>query len=100
MEIVLDAGADDLITDGGTCVIHGAPGDFVAIKQALEAAKVPLVDASVTQIPKTTVELTKVVEAHKVIRMLDMLEDHDDVQNVSANYTMGDEIARQLAMEP
>ena len=97
MEVVLEAGAEDLAHDGGAFTVQGAPGDFVAIKAALEKAEVPLVDASVTQIPGNTVAIESVDDANKVLRLLDALEDHDDVQGVSANYVLTDEVAEALA---
>ncbi len=99
MEIVLEAGAEDLIRDGDVFTIHGAPSDFVAIKAALEVAEIPLVDASVVQVPSTSAAIESVDEARKVLKLLDALEDHDDVQTVSANYEMADEIAEQAAKE-
>ncbi len=99
MEIVLEAGAEDLVPMGGTFEIRGAPGDFIAIKDALEASEVPVADAEVTQIPENTVLIESLEEARKVVKLLDNLEAHDDVQNVAANYTLSDEIAEQIAEE-
>ena len=58
-----------------------------------------IADAEVTQIPDNTVELTTADEGRKIIKLLDALEDHDDVQNVAANYTLTDEAAAELAGE-
>jgi len=99
MEIGLEAGAEDLVEVGGAFEIHGAPGDFVAIREALEKAEVPLADASVTQVPDNTVEVPSVEDARKVIRLIDTLEDHDDSQTVSANYRLTEEVAEQLDEE-
>ena len=99
MEIVLDASAQDLVSVGGAFEIHGAPGDFLAIKEALEKAEVRLVDASVTQVPDNTVEVPSVEDARKIVKLIDTLEDHDDAQTVSANHRLSDEIAGQLAEE-
>ena len=94
---MLEAGAEDLIPMGDTFAIHGAPGDFVKLKEALQNAGVSLAAAEVTQVPQNTVPLTSVADARKVIGMLDEMEDHDDVQNVAANYEIPDEVAAQLA---
>ena len=99
MEVVLEAGAEDLQSVAGAFEIHGAPGDFVAIKEALEKAEVPLADASVTQVPDNTIDVPSVDHARKIIRLIDTLEDHDDVQTVSANYRLSDEVAAQMDEE-
>ena len=99
MEAALEAGAEDVVHDGGTLVIHGDPSDFVAIREALERAEIPLAGAEVTQVPDNVVELTDVDEARKVVRLLDQLDDHDDVQNVAANYDLPDAVAEQLGKD-
>jgi YebC/PmpR family DNA-binding regulatory protein len=99
LEVVLDAGAEDLVTADGTFEIHGAPGDFVAIKEALERAQVPLAVASVTQVPGNSIDLPDVDDARRVLRLIDMLEEHDDVQTVSTNHRLSDAVAARLAEE-
>jgi YebC/PmpR family DNA-binding regulatory protein len=95
LEIALEAGAEDLVRIGDTFAIHGAPGDFMPIKEALERAGVALEAAEVMQVPDTTVQVGQIDEARRLLGLLDELEDHDDVQTVAANYEMPDEIAEQ-----
>ncbi len=100
LERALEAGADDLRREGGTFVVRGAPGDFVAIKEALQAAGIPLADAGVIHVAATTVELADVQAGRRVLALLDALEEHDDVQGVAANHVLTDQVAAQLAAEP
>ncbi len=86
MEIAIEAGAEDVQTleDGGF-EITTAPEDLNPVREALEAAKIAYASAESTMIPSTTVQLAG-KEATQVLRMVDSLEDHDDVQNVFANF--------------
>ena len=99
MEVVLEAGADDLIFEAGRCEVHAEPGDFVAVKEALEAAGLALTEAAVAPVPTDTVEIGDVDAGRKVANLIDALEEHDDVQNVSANYTLTDEVAEKLVSD-
>ena len=86
MEIAIEAGAEDVQTleDGGFEVTT-APEDLNAVREALDTAKIAYASAESTMIPSTTVLLAG-KEATQVLRMVDSLEDHDDVQNVFANF--------------
>jgi YebC/PmpR family DNA-binding regulatory protein len=95
LEITLETGGEDLVRMGDTFAIHGAPGDFLPIKEALEEAGVALEAAEVMQIPETTVAVVDAGDARRLLELLDELEDHDDVQGVAANYEMSDEIAEE-----
>ncbi|HEX8153638.1 MAG TPA: YebC/PmpR family DNA-binding transcriptional regulator [Thermoanaerobaculia bacterium] len=86
MEIVLEAGADDLqAEDAEVYEIYTAPDAFDAVREALEKNKVPTVEAKLGQIPSTYVALDE-QKAKSMIRLLEMLDDHDDVQNVWSNF--------------
>lgn len=91
MEIVLEAGAEDLEFDEEICTILAAPTEFIQVKQALEEAGLALVSAETGYVPQNSVEVTEEAEAKRVIRLIDALEDNDDVQNVYANYDIRDE---------
>ena len=80
MEATIEAGADDLVAVGDTFEIQGPPGEFLSIKEGLEAAQVPLMRAEVTMIPQTTVQLESADDARKILKLLAGLEEHDDVQ--------------------
>ena len=96
MEIVLDAGADDIQVDDGVAEIWGAPETFADIALALEKAGVKAEEAAVTRHAETTVELKAVEDANRVLRLVDKLEELDDVQAVYANFEIADEIADQV----
>jgi YebC/PmpR family DNA-binding regulatory protein len=86
MEIVLEAGADDLQTDDPEAYeVYTSPENFEAVRQALETNKVPTVEAKLGQIPSNYVTLDE-QKAKQMIRLLEMLDDHDDVQNVWSNF--------------
>ncbi len=92
MSAALDAGAEDMKNDPGedNYEIITAPEDFNAVREALEKASIPVASAEVTMIPKNYVLLDDKA-ADQMIRLMDVLEDHDDVQNVYANFDIPDE---------
>jgi YebC/PmpR family DNA-binding regulatory protein len=86
MEIALEAGADDLQTDDPeTYEIYTSPETFEAVRQALEAAKIATVEAKLGQIPANYVSVDE-QKAKQLIRLIESLDDHDDVQNVWSNF--------------
>ena len=92
MELVLDAGAEDLnAEDPEMFEIYTAPADFDKVKKALEAKQVPIVSAEVTMLPKTSVKLTG-SPANQMLAMMNALEEHEDVKNVYANFDIPKEI--------
>ena len=98
LETVLEAGAEDLSTEGDSFEITTDPKDFAAVRDALNAAGIVVSHAEVTRIPGSTVQLDADT-ARKVLKRLDILDDHDDVQNVSANIDISDEIMETLKNE-
>ena len=91
MTLALDAGAEDMQVEDDNFVITTAPNDFEKVKKALEDAGMPLEVAEITMIPQTYVKLEG-KEAQQMLRLVDTLEDNDDVQNVYANFDIPDEI--------
>jgi YebC/PmpR family DNA-binding regulatory protein len=86
MDIVIEAGADDLQTDDAEVYeILTSPESFEAVRQALETSKIETVEAKLGQIPANYVTLDE-TKAKAVIRLLEVLDDHDDVQNVWSNF--------------
>ncbi len=75
--------------------ITTAPEHFAAVRQALEKARYKLTSAEITMVPKSTVPLVG-KEAQRVLRLMEALEDHDDVQNVYANFDIPDEVLEQV----
>ncbi len=85
-EAAIEGGAEDVqATEDGGFEITTSPGDLTAVQQALEDARIRYASAEQSMIPTTTVSVTG-KEAGQVIRLMDMLEDHDDVQKVYANF--------------
>jgi YebC/PmpR family DNA-binding regulatory protein len=91
MEVVLEAGADDLKLDGDTFHVTSPPDAFNTVADALVAAGIEPDSKQLTRIPANTIEIRDVATAKSVLALMDALDDHDDVQNVSANFTIPDE---------
>jgi YebC/PmpR family DNA-binding regulatory protein len=96
MEAALDAGAEDLVDEVDNWRLTCAPSDLPAVREALEAAKVPFDSADVTMLPGNTVPLETAEAAKSVLRIIDALEDNDDVQDVYANFDIPDAILTGL----
>ena len=86
MMTALDAGAEDFAEEEDSFEILTAPEDFSAVRQALEDAGIPMVEAEVTMIPQTYVELTDEQDIRNIQRTLDLLDEDDDVQMVYHNW--------------
>ncbi len=96
MGIVLDAGADDLRDQGGAWEILSGPEMHEAVLQALEKAKIPVESAEIAMVPKNTVKLEG-KNAQAMLKLYDILEEHDDVQNVYGNYEVDQAEVEALA---
>ncbi|HEV3265601.1 MAG TPA: YebC/PmpR family DNA-binding transcriptional regulator [Acidimicrobiales bacterium] len=92
LEVAMEAGAEDLADDGEQWVVTCAPHDLVSVRAALEAADLSPGTSELTMVPTTTVEVTDESEAKKVLRLIEALDDHDDVQNVYANFDIPDSV--------
>jgi YebC/PmpR family DNA-binding regulatory protein len=96
METALDAGADDVVTnEDGSIDVYTLPDDFDTVNEALEAAGLVSIEAEVTMVPSTTAELDADI-ARKFMRLVDMLEDLDDTQEVFSNAHISDDILANL----
>lgn len=95
MMTALDAGAEDMTVDEAASIIC-APGDLEAVRAALLDAGYDVTAAEVNMIPLNTVEITDVETAAKLMKLIEALEDNDDVREVYANYAISDEIMEQL----
>jgi len=96
MAVALEAGAEDLEDQGDTWQLTSAPTDLGPLRVALEAAGIEFDSADLTMLPTTSVPLDSEGDARKVLKLIDMLEDHDDVQNVYADFDISDEEAAKL----
>ncbi|MHC5028296.1 MAG: YebC/PmpR family DNA-binding transcriptional regulator [Planctomycetota bacterium] len=95
METALEAGADDIVDAGGAWEITCAPSDTLAIRDALVAAGIEPESAEMSMIPANTVDCDVAI-AGKVLRLVDALEDHDDVQKVYHNGDISEEVMAEL----
>jgi len=99
-ELVLaaaDAGADDVDLDGSTFQVSAAPESLSVVRAALEDAGFAVESAELSMVPKTTVEIGDESVAKKVVRLVEGLEDNDDVQDVYANFDIPEEILEAVA---
>ena len=90
MEAAIDAGADDVATTDQYHEIKTSPESFASVKEQLEGKKLPLAVAEISMIPSTEVQLDS-RKADQMVRLMEALEDHDDVQNVWANFDFAEE---------
>jgi YebC/PmpR family DNA-binding regulatory protein len=97
MELALDAGADDVVEEDDLFKVLTAPAEFNAVSEALEKAGVKMEAASIDMIPQNTIEITDEKVARRIITMVELLEDNDDVQNVYANFDIPDELMESLS---
>ena len=86
MMAALDAGAEDFAAEEDSYEITTAPDDFSAVRETLEAAGIPMASAEVTMIPQTYTELSDEEDIKKMNKLLEMLDDDDDVQNTYHNW--------------
>ena len=91
MEKALEAGAEDVREDAGSFEVITAPEDFEPVKTAIDELKIPCISSEVTMLPQNTTSLTG-KEAEQMMRLMDMLEDCDDVQKVYTNADIPDEM--------
>ncbi len=90
LDLVLEAGAEDLREDGSNYEIFTAPDDYEAVTKALEDSSIETAASNLGYIPQNYVKLEG-KQAHQLLRLMEELEDHDDVQNVWANFDIDDE---------
>jgi YebC/PmpR family DNA-binding regulatory protein len=98
MLIALEAGAEDLEDQGDTWQLTAPPTELGRLRIALEEAGVPVASADLTMVPSTTIALESEADARKVLRVVDALEDHDDVQAVYANFDIPDSVLHQVEL--
>jgi transcriptional/translational regulatory protein YebC/TACO1 len=96
MTLALDAGAEDMKVDEKTYEVITGTHEFEAVKKALADAKIETSLAEITFIPENYVKLDE-KNAEQVLKMIDTLEDHDDVQKVHANFDIPEEIMEKVA---
>ena len=91
MEVALDAGAEDVREDGDNFEVITEPSDFEDVRAAIETAGIPTIDAEVTMLPQTVTPVAG-KEADQMVRLMEALEDCDDVQKVYTNADLPDDM--------
>ena len=92
-----EGGAEDVSQDGSTFQVTSGPEELSSVRQAVEDAGFTVESAELTMVPKTTVELEDEAVAKKVLRMIDALEESDDVQEVYANFDISERVLESAA---
>lgn len=95
MDIVLEAGAEDIKSEESTYAVTTAPGDFDKVKKAITDNNIKVEVAEIENVPKNTIKVAA-GDASKVISLVNELEDDDDVQSVSANFDIPDDILKEM----
>lgn len=95
MTVALESGAEDFRNEGESYEVITAMSEFHAVREALEARGLPVLEAGLQRLPNTIVQLTE-KEAPSVLKLMEMVEDNDDVQKVFANFDISDEVMAKL----
>jgi YebC/PmpR family DNA-binding regulatory protein len=93
-----EGGADDVSLDGSTYEVVGAPEALTAVRETLEGAGFTVESAELTMVPKTTVEVADESSAKKIVRLIEQLEENDDVQDVFANFDIPERVLETVAV--
>jgi YebC/PmpR family DNA-binding regulatory protein len=99
MTVGLDAGLEDLTDEGDTWRLTAAATDVPDLRTALEDAGIAVESSDVTMLPKAAVPLDSAEKAKAVLRLIDELDDHDDVQDVYANFDIPDDVLQAAAVD-
>lgn len=97
MELAIEAGAEDVVEEGDTFQVLTAPDDFDAVREALEGAGIAFIEASIAMVPQNVVEVAEEKTAQQLLRLLEMLEENDDVQHVHANFDIPDAVMEAVS---
>lgn len=96
LDVVLEAGAEDVDTSAEDVYdVYSAAADFEGVQRALEASSIPVREAELARVPSTSVTLQE-KDAEQFLKLLEMLEDHDDVQKVYSNFDIPDVLMEKL----
>ena len=97
MMATMDAGAEDIRVEEDIIEVLCQPGDLTKVRDALTEAGIEFTSAEVTMLPKSTVKIEDSKEASQILRLLDSLEENDDVQQAYANFDIPDELMQEVA---
>jgi YebC/PmpR family DNA-binding regulatory protein len=96
LEWVLEAGGENMASNGDNFLVTTAPTDLAKVRDALEGFGVKVLSADLTLEAQNQIEISDASDAKKILRLIDAIDDHDDVQNVYANFDVADEILASL----
>ncbi|MEZ5398261.1 MAG: YebC/PmpR family DNA-binding transcriptional regulator [Bryobacteraceae bacterium] len=96
MELAIEAGADDVVNEGGQWQVLAAPEAHSAVLEALEKAGIETMEASIAMVPKNLVKLEG-SQARGMLKLSDALDEHDDVQNVYANFDVDESVLAEMS---
>ncbi len=97
MEIAMDSGAEDFSADVGAYEITTPPADLESVRTALEKKGIHMVSSEITMIPKNSVKIDKENDASSMLKLMELLEEHDDIQKVYSNFDIDESILNKLA---
>lgn len=97
MEMALDAGAEDVVEEEDEFQVLTGPEDFATVREFLAGQGVEFIEAAVSMVPRTVVEIKDEKPAKQLLKLMESLEEYDDVQNVYANFDIPDEIMEALS---
>ncbi|KPK31881.1 MAG: transcriptional regulator [Nitrospira bacterium SG8_35_1] len=97
LDKALEAGAEDVVEEDNVFQVVTAPDDFESVREALEADGVKFIEATVSMVPQNTIDVSEEKTAKQILKLLESLEDHDDVQNVYANFDIPDDIMEAVS---
>jgi transcriptional/translational regulatory protein YebC/TACO1 len=92
-----DGGADDVERDGSVFQVSTPPDQLAAVRGAIEAAGITIASAELSMVLKTTVEIADEASAKKLMRLIEALEDNDDVQDVWSNFDIPEQVLEAVA---
>ncbi|MGD0083970.1 MAG: YebC/PmpR family DNA-binding transcriptional regulator [Acidimicrobiales bacterium] len=98
MSVALEAGAENLSDEGSDWMLTSAPTDLHALRTALDEAAIPVETADLEMVPTSRVEIDSEAVAKRVLKLIELLEEHDDVQNVWSNFDIPDEILESVEL--
>ncbi len=97
MDLAIEAGAEDVVEEDSEFQVLTTPEDFDSVRSSFEESGVEFVEAELSMIPQNTVEVTEEKPAKALLKLLECLEDHDDVQGVHANFDIDADLMEQLS---
>ena len=98
-EVAIEAGADDIKNSGETWEVYSTPDNFSPVEEALSKHEIPTTVAEISLIPMNTVNLEDIQSSRKILKLMEALEENDDVQSVTSNFNIPDEIMAELEEE-